>query len=421
MLHSRQLLFGYDQGVMSALLTLPSFTEVFPEIDVSRGNGAFSDEATLQGLTIGLYEIGCMIGALSCMWLGDMWGRRAVIWAGTVWMIVGAIIQSASPSIAVLIVGRVIGGVGNGMHTATIPMWQSECSPPHKRGMLVMIEGLLITGGICMAYWVNFAFYWVDPASRLSGQGYTPSDYPHRSAAWRVPIAWQILLCLPTFITIAMPESPRWLLLRGRADEARNVMASLSEVDPHDAEIDVKVAEIQGSIKAASKVGLSDLFKQGRERNFHRTCLGFIIQCFQQISGINLITYYAGTLYETNLGLEPTVARIVAAANGTEYFLASFVAVWTIERFGRRPLMLFGAAGQCASMIILAGCAANLNVSGTAVTAAVFLFIFNTFFAIGWLGMTWLYPAEITPLSIRAAANGISTSSNCECDQRPLQ
>ncbi|CAO1617459.1 unnamed protein product [Parajaminaea phylloscopi] len=405
------LLFGFDQGVMSALLTLPSFTEVFPEIDTS-GENALSDESTLQGLTIGLYEIGCMIGALSCLWLGDLWGRRAMIWIGTVWMILGAIIQVAAPNIGTLIGGRIVGGVGNGLHTATIPMWQSECSPPHKRGMLVMIEGLLITGGICMAYWVDFAFYWLDPASRFSPGSYNPDDFPHRSAAWRVPIAWQILLCIPTFITIWMPESPRWLLLRGREQEARQVMASLDELDLKDPEIDVKVSEIQSSIAAASKVGLSDLFRQGRERNFHRMMLGFIIQMFQQISGINLITYYASTLYEQNLGLEPTVARIVAAANGTFYFASSFIAVWTIERYGRRNLMLFGAAGQCATMAILAGTGAHLDVNGTAVTAAVFLFVFNFFFAVGWLGMTWLYPAEITPLSIRAAANGISTSSN---------
>lgn len=197
---------------------------------------------------------------------------------------------------------------------------------------------------------INFAFYWVDPSSRFDAGAYDPSNFPHREAAWRVPIAWQILLCLPTFITIVMPESPRWLVLKGREEEARKVMASLDEIDINDKEIDVKIAEIKASLNAAAKVGLKDLIIQGPERNFHRTALGFIIQMFQQISGINLITYYAGTLYETQLGFDATVSRIMAACNGTEYFLASFVAVFTIERFGRRNLMLFGAAGQVSDM-----------------------------------------------------------------------
>ena len=133
----------------------------------------------------------------------------------------------------------------------------------------------------------------------------------------------------------------------------------------------------------------------------------------------------AGTIFEVNIGMSPLIARIVAACNGTEYFLASFIAVYTIESFGRRKLMLFGAVGMSLSMVVLA---ATLNPSALgkvggsvngevtnqapAYVAAVFLFVFNTFFAIGWLGMTWLYPAEITPLSIRAAANGVSTGAN---------
>ncbi|PWN45582.1 general substrate transporter [Ceraceosorus guamensis] len=421
------LLFGYDQGVMGGLLTLPSFVEHFPEIDTTkRGTTATSAESTLQGLTIGLYEIGCFLGAVSCLWLGDMLGRRAIIWIGTIWMIIGAIIQAAAPNIGALIAGRIIGGVGNGMHTATIPMWQSECSPPHKRGMLVMVEGALITGGICMAYWIDFAFFWLDPDV---AEGNPNAPRSTSSVAWRMPIAFQIVLCIPTLVTIWMPESPRWLLLKGREEEARSVMASLEELPLDDPEIDLKVQEIKESIEEASGAGVKDLFKQGPERNFHRTVLGFIIQMFQQISGINLITYYAATIFEQNIGMSPLVSRLVAAANGTEYFAASWVAVFTIEKFGRRKLMLFGAAGMSISMAILAAMTApgvtgeyTVGEGPDAVTivprqapgyvAAVFLFIFNTFFAIGWLGMTWLYPAEITPLSIRAAANGVSTSAN---------
>lgn len=121
------------------------------------------------------------------------------------------------------------------------------------------------------------------------------------------------------------------------------------------------------------------------------------------------------------------MSRILAAANGTEYFAASWIAVWLVERSGRRPLMLFGAAGQCLTMVVLAIVNAPSitkpeykpeidDVGGTntaaSVIATVCLFLFNTFFAIGWLGMTWLTPAEMTPLVVRAACNGISTASN---------
>lgn len=149
----------------------------------------------------------------------------------------------------------------------------------------------------------------------------------------------------------------------------------------------------------------------GEDRHFHRVVLAYVNQVFQQISGINLITYYAATIYQNEIGLTPFISRILAACNGTEYFLASWIAVFIIEKVGRRKLMLFGAAGMSASMIILA---VMTKIGGTApgIIAAAFLFIFNTFFAIGWLGMTWLYPAEIVPLRIRAPANAVSTSAN---------
>ena len=130
----------------------------------------------------------------------------------------------------------------------------------------------------------------------------------------------------------------------------------------------------------------------------------------QNPSGINLITYYAAKIY-SGLGMSPFMARLLAALNGTEYFIASWPAVFLVERVGRRKLMLFGAAGQAATMAILAGVNSVTN-KPCQIAGIVFLFVFNTFFAVGWLGMTWLYPAEITPLRIRAPANALSTSSN---------
>lgn len=406
------LLFGYDQGVLGSLYTLPSWNAQFPEIDTAKidGQSATSTAAVLQGLVTGVYELGCFAGAISMLYLGNLLGRRANIWIGSIIMAVGTVGCTASYSLAQLFVFRVILGIGNGMHTATIPVWQSECSPPHKRGMLIMVEGAMITGGIAMAYWIDFGCFFLDPSS----------------AAWRLPIALQLILIFPTFVTIFLPESPRWLMLKGREDDARYVVAALDNVPVDDPIVSKKLHEISASLVAAKTTKIKDLFTNGPERNFHRTVLGFMSQMFQQISGINLITYYIGKTLQQQLGFSDLNSRILAAANGTEYFIASWAAVFFIEKMGRRPLMLGGAAGQCICMIILAimdvpsvkyfstNGVPDPSRSRTApgVVSVVFFFLFNTSFAWGWLGMTWLYPAEITPLAIRAQANGISTSAN---------
>jgi MFS family permease len=152
---------------MGGLLTLPSFVETFPRIDVvNTTGGAKSNASTMQGLTIGLYEIGCMIGALSTLYLGDKYGRRKLIWWGSAVMIIGAVIQTASYHLEQLIIARIVSGVGNGWITATVPVWQSECARAEHRGYLVMIEGALITGGVAFSYGIDLAFYFVPGAVR---------------------------------------------------------------------------------------------------------------------------------------------------------------------------------------------------------------------------------------------------------------
>lgn len=133
-------------------------------------------------------------------------------------------------------------------------------------------------------------------------------------------------------------------------------------------------------------------------------------------------TYYATYIFENSLGFDPNLSRLISACNGTEYFLASLLAIPAIERYGRRALMFFGAAGMSAAMAILAGVVSTGvvdEVTGAPVledrygiTAVVMLFVFNSFFGIGWLGMTWLLPAELTNLRTRIHANAVSTCSN---------
>ncbi|KAJ3920792.1 general substrate transporter [Lentinula edodes] len=389
------ILFGYDQGVMSALLTANQFEKVFPQVVVSDQH---PDHATLQSFLVAIYEIGCLSGALINLVLGDRFGRKRTIALGCFIMTIGAIIQAASYSYAQIIVARIITGVGNGLNTSTVPAYHAECSPPHQRGSLIMIEGSLITLGIMISFWASGS-----------------------SAQWRVPIALQILFALVVVFALPiLPESPRWLMKAGRPAEALAVISALEDKPHTDSTVRTTFHAIKEAValegsnidtsSSSEKASLSELFTGGRTQNFRRVALGVIIQCFQQITGINLITYYATILFE-RLGINDVKSRILAACNGTEYFLASLVAIFLIDRVGRRKLMIFGGVGQCLTMVLLA-VLGSINNSAADIVSAVLLFVFNSFFAIGWLGMTWLYPAEIVGLRMRGPANALSTASN---------
>lgn len=407
------LLFGYDQGVMGSLLTLKSFRKTFPSIDTG-GNGETGDgDATLQGAAIALYEIGCMFSALSTIYLGDKLGRLRTVFLGAVIMMVGGALQACAYTLAHLIVARIVTGIGNGFITSTVPVWQAEVAKPEMRGKLIMMEGSLIALGITISYWVDFAFYFLDG-----------TDTVHQ-VSWRFPVAFQCIfpiIILP--LILKFPESPRWLLKRKRGKEARIVFSALYDLPENDPLVSDQIIEIEQAIElevaqGAESFNLKDLVKQGEARNFHRTCLAACSQMMQQISGINLITYYAGTIFENYIHMDPLESRILAACNGTEYFLASLVAFYTIERFGRRNLMIYGALGQSFSMAILTGTnwkadEAQGTQAGTSagIAAAVFLFVFNSCFGMSYLGVTWLLPPELLPLQIRAPGAAISTATN---------
>ncbi|KAL4931400.1 general substrate transporter [Aspergillus undulatus] len=398
------LLFGYDQGVTGGLLDLPSFIKYFPEINpdlcADWDQACDSQKSTNQGIAVASYNLGCFLGAILTIFVGNPLGRRRTIFCGCVTMTTGAILQCTSYHLPQWIVGRIITGIGNGMNTSTVPTWQSESSKAHDRGKLVMIEGMLITAGITLSYWINYAFAFL----------------PNHEVSWRFPIAFQIIFAVTIFCSILnLPESPRWLVMQGRDDEAVEILELLNELPREDPYIQNELQSIKETVVEMSKGSYRSLFDMSEYREFHRVALAYVNQMFQQISGINLITYYAPTLY-AGIGLGGgNTAKLMAACNGTEYLMAAFIPIFIIEKVGRRPLMLFGAAGMSISMAVLAG--TNYRVqyyddTQAGIGQAVFLFVFNTFFAIGWLGMTWLYPAEIVPLRIRAPTNALSTSAN---------
>ncbi|KAF7197786.1 Sugar transporter STL1 [Pseudocercospora fuligena] len=390
------LLFGYDQGIMSGIITEPMFLEQFPQMDPDNKSGA------IQALVVAIYEVGCLMGSFLIVFIGDKLGRRRSVLIGTLIMLIGTALQSTAFTLGHMIVGRIVTGFGNGMNTSSIPVWQSEMAPPKIRGFLVLFEGALITGGIMLSYWVNYGFWFV-----------TQYD----SFQWRFPIALQAVFGIGLIIGVLLyPESPRWLIKSGHADEAREIMAVLENKTPEDPTLIADIEEMQrvNAITQSTKLTTKELLSNGKEMNLWRLSVACLSQAFQQLGGLNLVTYYATTVFESSLGFGPELSRLMTGCLGTEFFLAALVALVVVDRLGRRRLMLWGAVGMGTSLLIIGACLSKATdtYKAPAYAATVFIFVYNTCFAIGWLGVTWLYPAEVTPIRIRAEANGFSTCSN---------
>ncbi|KAI5801136.1 hexose carrier protein [Geopyxis carbonaria] len=392
------LLFGYDQGVMSGIITGEKFNYEFP---ATKGNDQHA--STIQGTVTSVYELGCFAGAIAALFYGERLGRRRSILTGAVIMILGTIIQVTAFrgkwELGQFIIGRIVTGVGNGANTASIPVWQAECSKSHNRGLLICIEAAMIAVGTVIAYWLDFGFSYVDNSSQ-----------------WRFPITFQIVFAALLIAgVLVLPESPRWLLNHDRQEEATIVLAAINGTTVNNEvtqqEKRVILEGIQIIAGATQNSGFKDVFSRGKGKHLQRMLIGASSQMFQQLGGCNAVIYYCPVLFEESIKLPRTLSLILGGVNATVYALSTLLSFIFIERAGRRKMFLIGSAGQCLAMVITFACLIPGQIE-SAKGAAFGLFLFIIFFGSTWLELPWLYPAELSPLKTRTRANALSTSTN---------
>ena len=224
-------------------------------------------------------------------------------------------------------------------------MYQAECSKPSIRGKLVVVGSLCNTAAFCLANWMNYGLYFQGGALQ-----------------WRFPLGFQLIFPIVVAITLLfVPESPRWLLLQDRHDEALKVIARLTSKNAtiHDQEVTAEFLSIQSAITLERKdrVPVKDvLMCRDKTQNFRRLLLSCGTQFMQQFSGVNALGYYLPTLLQQSVGFDQQMSRLLTAVNGTIYLGAAFCCLIVIDMVGRRKLMLYGATTMGSCYLIASMC-----------------------------------------------------------------
>ena len=376
-------LFGYDQGVMSGIITGPYFRDYFHQ-----------PSSAEIGTMVAILEVGAFVSSLSVGRIGDLLGRRRTIFYGAVIFVVGGACQTFATGMPMMMLGRVLAGLGVGALSTIVPIYQSEISPPHNRGKLACIE---FSGNVCgymCSVWVDYFCSFLD------------SDW-----AWRAPLLMQVgmggLLAVGSFLIV---ESPRWLLDNDHDEEGIVVIANLyGRGDIHNPHARDEYREIKMNVLLQRQEGersYGDMFRRYGRRVF----IAMSAQALAQLNGINVISYYAPLVFE-QAGWVGRDAILMTGINGITY-LASTVPPWYIvDRWGRRFILLSGAVAMVLSLSAISYFI-YVDVPATPTLVVVFVMLYNAAFGYSWGPIPWLYPPEILPLSIRAKGASLSTAAN---------
>ncbi|MFG1300828.1 sugar porter family MFS transporter [Xanthobacter sp. V3C-3] len=368
-------LFGFDEGVIAGALG-PLRTDL-------------GINAVAEGMMTAAVPFGAFIGAIVAGRLAPSAGRRKLLLAAAVLFVVGALLSAAAAGLWTLTAARLIIGLGVGVAAMMAPLYISECAPAAQRGMLVSIYQLAITLGILGAYVVGYAF----------------------GESWRWMFAVGALPAIALFLGIYfLSDTPRWLAMRGRSDEARAALAAMREKPATDPQVNAEFEEIRGA--AAEDLGrkarLSDLVTP-RVKPALIVAMGLFL--LQQLSGINAVIYYAPTVFELS-GFNSAATQILATAGiGVVNVLMTLVGMALIDRLGRRLLLLIGFAGTAVALGVIAiGAATGSEMMGKLALGGLVLYIASFAIAIGPL--PWVMMSEVFPLDVRALGMSVASLVN---------
>ena len=371
------LLFGFDTGVIAGAMLF-----IVPDFNLGPAQ---------QGLVVSAVTFGALFGALAGGSSSDRLGRRRTNIIAGMSFIAGSVLSATAPNVGVLIASRVIIGLAIGLTSVAAPMYIAELSPARNRGKLVSLFQLAITVGILVSYLVDRA---LAPAH-----------------AWR----WMLLLAaIPGTLLVlgmfVMPESPRWLLKAGSEKAARDALALVRSLD----EIDAEVEEIHEDLHHNQPAGWTELFMPGLRPAL---LIGVGLAVLQQVTGINTIIYYAPQIFQ-KAGLSSATTALAATAGiGVINVLSTLIAIWLVDRIGRKPLLLAGLVGMTASLTGLGvgqrfGSTLGLNPYWVAPLTVGFIGLYIVCFAFSLGPVVWLMISEIFPNRARARAAAVSTSAN---------
>ncbi|KAL5336160.1 hypothetical protein BJX70DRAFT_290417 [Aspergillus crustosus] len=346
------------------------------------------------GTVVAILEVGAFISSLLVGKIGDLIGRRKTILYGSMIFLVGGAFQTLATGLPVMMVGRIIAGLGVGALSTIVPVYQSEISPSHNRGKLACIEFTGNILGYAASVWVDFFCSFID------------SDF-----SWRLPLLFQCVMGLLLGVgSLIICESPRWLLDNDHDEEGIVVIANFyGEGDIQSPEAQKEYREIKMNVLITRQEGersYADMFKRYNKRVF----IAMSAQALAQLNGINVISYYAPLVFES-AGWAGRDAILMTGINGLTY-LASTIPPWyLVDRWGRRPILLSGALAMVLSLSAISYFI-YIDIKATPTLTVIFVMIYNAAFGASWGPIPWLYPPEILPLSIRAKGASLSTATN---------